>query len=38
MLIVVSDGKKPFTLRDFQGWELSDVQEWLGSTAWCWAR
>jgi serine/threonine protein kinase len=27
--VVVSDGKRPFSLRDFQGWELEDVREWL---------
>ncbi|MEW5921789.1 MAG: Stk1 family PASTA domain-containing Ser/Thr kinase [Bacillota bacterium] len=29
VLVVVSEGKKPFTLRNFQGWALSDVREWL---------
>jgi len=27
--VVISKGKKPFSLRNFQGWTLSDVQEWL---------
>lgn len=27
--VVVSDGKKPFSLRGFRKWELEDVQEWL---------
>ncbi|MGI5875358.1 MAG: Stk1 family PASTA domain-containing Ser/Thr kinase [Dethiobacteria bacterium] len=27
--IVVSMGKQPFSLRDFQGWSLEDVKEWL---------
>ncbi len=29
VLIVVSEGKRPFTLRNFQGWSLNDVREWL---------
>ncbi len=27
--VVVSDGKKPFSLRGFRDWELEDVREWL---------
>lgn len=27
--VVVSMGKQPFSLRDFQGWSLEDVKEWL---------
>jgi serine/threonine protein kinase len=27
--VVVSDGKRPFSLRDFRNWELEDVREWL---------
>lgn len=27
--VVLSSGKKPFSLRSFQGWTLEDAQEWL---------
>ena len=27
--VVVSEGQKPFTLRNFKDWTLSDVQEWM---------
>lgn len=27
--VVVSEGQKPFTLRNFEGWTVNDVQEWL---------
>lgn len=27
--VVVSEGRQPFTLRNFEDWTLSDVQEWL---------
>jgi len=27
--VVLSSGKQPFSLRDFQGWLLEDAQEWL---------
>lgn len=29
VVVVVSEGRKPFTLRNFQGWALNDVREWL---------
>lgn len=27
--VVISEGAKPFTLRNFRDWKLSDVEEWL---------
>lgn len=27
--VVISEGGRPFTLRNFQGWTLNDVQAWL---------
>lgn len=27
--VVVSEGKRPFSLRNFQGWSLEDTKEWL---------
>ncbi len=27
--VVVSEGKRPFSIRNFQGWSLEDTKEWL---------
>lgn len=27
--LVISTGKRPFSLRDFQGWSLDDAKEWM---------
>jgi len=27
--VVISEGKRPFSLRNFQGWSLEDAREWL---------